>query len=121
MNEFFNNNKNTDKDIVEKRNYCSLCHMYPFVVTLFVAFVVRQCHYEFNTVFLKSCIVFCARPKEVDPIKLISLRQTSVSVALKIYDQQQRIKINRIRTSMTVTLSFFIKNIFIRYIVLLPQ
>ena len=49
----------------------------------FVAFVVRQCLYEFNRVFWKSCIVFCAKPKEVDPIKLISLRQTSVSIALK--------------------------------------
>ena len=30
----------------------------------------RQCHYEFNTVFRKSCNVLCAKPKEVDPIKL---------------------------------------------------
>ena len=30
----------------------------------------RQRHYEFNKVFGKSCIVFCAKPKEVDPIKL---------------------------------------------------
>ena len=43
----------------------------------------RQCHYEFNTVFQKSCIVFCAKPKEVYPIKLISLRQISVSIVLK--------------------------------------
>ena len=43
----------------------------------------RQCHYEFNTIFRKSCIVFCAKPREVDPIKLISLRQTSVLIALK--------------------------------------
>ena len=28
----------------------------------------RQCHYEFNTVFWKSCIVFCAEPKAIDPI-----------------------------------------------------
>ena len=30
----------------------------------------RQCHYEFNTVFRKSCNIFCAKPKEVDPIKV---------------------------------------------------
>ena len=30
----------------------------------------RNCHYEFNMVFRKSCIVFCAKPKEVNPIKL---------------------------------------------------
>ena len=33
--------------------------------------------------FEKSCIVFCAKPKEVDPIKLISLCRMSVSIALK--------------------------------------
>ena len=49
---------------------------------IFVAFVVRQCHYEFNTVFWKSCIVFCSKPKEVDPPKIISLQQKSVSIAL---------------------------------------
>ena len=27
-------------------------------------------YYDFNTVFWKLCIVFCAKPKEVDPIKL---------------------------------------------------
>ena len=32
-----------------------------------------QCHYVFNTVLCNSCIVFCAKPKEVDPIKPISL------------------------------------------------
>ena len=43
----------------------------------------RQCHFEFNTVFWKSCIIFCAKPNEVDPNKLISLRQVSLSIALK--------------------------------------
>ena len=52
-----------------KMPFCSLCR--------------RQCHYEFITVFLKSCTVFCVKPKEVDRIKLISLRQISVSIALK--------------------------------------
>ena len=32
---------------------------------------------------IKSCIVFCAKPKEVGPIELISLRQISLSIALK--------------------------------------
>ena len=41
----------------------------------------RQCHYEFNTVFCKSCIVFCAKPNVADPIKLISLQQISLSLA----------------------------------------
>ena len=31
----------------------------------------------------RSCIVFCAKLKEADPIELISLRQISVSIALK--------------------------------------
>ena len=58
---------------------------------IFVAFVE-----EFNKVFRKSCRAFCAKPKEVDPIKLISLRQINVSIALKYsyIIKQQRIKIN---------------------------
>ena len=43
----------------------------------------RQCHYEFNTVFWKSCIVFCAKPTEVNPIKLISLRPVRLSITVK--------------------------------------
>ena len=43
----------------------------------------RQCHYEFNTVFWKSCVVICAKPRKVDPITLISLRQISLWIALK--------------------------------------
>ena len=49
----------------------------------FYGFCRRQCYHEFNTVFWKSCIVFCVKPNEVDPIKLISLRQVSLSIALK--------------------------------------
>ena len=30
----------------------------------------RQCQYALNTVFRKSCNVFCAKLKEVQPIKL---------------------------------------------------
>ena len=33
--------------------------------------------------FEKSCNIICAKPKEVNPMKLISLRQISVSTALK--------------------------------------
>ena len=36
--------------------------------------------------FENHAIVFRAKPKEVYPIKRISLRQISVSVALKIYN-----------------------------------
>ena len=52
---------------------------------VFVAFIEDNAsHYEFNTVFRKSCIVFCAKPKEVDPIKLIShYDKKSVSITLK--------------------------------------
>ena len=45
----------------------------------------RQCHYEFNMVFRKSCNVFCAKPKEVDPIKL------GFSVTNKCFDTNQYI------------------------------
>ena len=37
----------------------------------------------------------------------------------QIYTLQQRVKINRIRASMIATLSFFIENVYNRYIVLL--
>ena len=53
--------------------------------------------------------------------------QTHISTTNKcfdstqMYDLQQRIKLNRIRASMIVTLSFFIENIYTRYIVLLVQ
>ena len=80
----------------------------------------RQCHYEFNTVFWKSCIICCAKLKEVDPIILISLQQVSLSIAIK-YIKQQRVKINRIRASLSATLSFFNENVYNRYIVLLAQ
>ena len=43
----------------------------------------RQCRYEFNTVSRKSYIVFCAKPKEVDPIRLNFPVTISVSISLK--------------------------------------
>ena len=39
------------------------------IVLIFLAFVEENAT-EFNTVFRKSCISFCAKPKEVNPIKL---------------------------------------------------
>ena len=51
-----------------KISFCGICR--------------RQYLYEFNTVFWKSCNI-CAKSKEIDPIKLISLRQISVSIALE--------------------------------------
>ena len=39
----------------------------------------------------------------------------------QMYNLQQRVKINRTRTSMIATLSFFIENVYNRYTVLLAQ
>ena len=47
----------------------SVCKCSP----IFCGICRRQCHYEFNTAFQKSCIVFCAKPKEEYPINPISL------------------------------------------------
>ena len=73
----------------------------------------RQCHYEFNTVFWKSCIVFCAKLKEVDPITLISLRQINVFDSIQPYNQQQRIKINRIWGHQWLQCLLFLLKIYI--------
>ena len=86
----------------------------------------RQCHYKFNTVYWKSCIVFCAKQKEVDRKKThFSMTNKSFdSTQLYnyiIYNWQQHIKINRIRTSMIATLSFLIENIYNRNNVPLVQ
>ena len=44
----------------------------------------RQCHYAFNTVFWKPCMVFCTKLKELDSIKLkFFLWQKSVLITLK--------------------------------------
>ena len=42
-----------------------------------------RCHYEFNMVCLKSCIVFCAKPKEVILIKI------NFSMTNKCFDSTQ--------------------------------
>ena len=46
----------------------------------------RQCHYEFNTVFCEACIVFCAKPKEIDPIRLNFYRTNKYFDSTQIYD-----------------------------------
>ena len=81
----------------------------------FCGICLRQCHYEFNTVFWTSCIVFCEKPKEKDPIKIISLRQINVSIALKYIINNS--VLNRIRAHFL----FFIENICNSYRVLLTQ
>ena len=54
------------------------------LVKVFVAFVEDNATMSSLRYFEKSCIIFCAKPKDVDPIKLISLRQKkSLSIALK--------------------------------------
>ena len=80
---------------------------------IFVAFIEDNTTMSSIRYFEKSCIVFCAKPKEVDPIKLISLLQISVSIALN--KLQQRIKINRIMASMatlsiSTAISFYWRN-----------
>ena len=52
----------------------------------FVAFVEDNTTMGSIRYFENHAIVFRAKPKEVYPIKLNSLRQISVSVALKIYN-----------------------------------
>ena len=54
-----------------------------FSKDVFVVFVEENATLSSIPYFEKSCIVFSAKPKEVDPIKPISLRQISVSIALK--------------------------------------
>ena len=46
-------------------------------------FVAKTMPLSVQYAILKSCIVFCAKTKEVDHIKLISVLQISVSLALK--------------------------------------
>ena len=57
--------------------------------------------------FEKSCIGFCAKPKEIDPIELIPLQQISGPIALKYRINNSGIKISRIRTMMIATLFFY--------------
>ena len=66
----------------------------------------RQCHFKFNMVFWKPCMLFCAKQKEVGPIKLISLRQISVSIAIK-YIINNSVWKYRIRSSIDDCHTFF--------------
>ena len=66
--------------LLDKMGFCGICR--------------RQCHYDFNTVFWKSCNVFCAKPKEVDPLKSISVWQISVSIVFKYIINKRSTKIN---------------------------
>ena len=50
---------------------------------VFVAFVEDNATMSSISYFENRVSYFSAKPKEVDPIKLISLRQTGVSIALK--------------------------------------
>ena len=50
---------------------------------LFVAFVKDNATMSSRRCFENHISYFCAKAKEVDPIKLISLLQISVSIALK--------------------------------------
>ena len=84
----------------------------------FVAFV--EDNATMCSILWKSCIVFCAKPKEVDPIELISLRQMSASVALKYIINNGVLKYTESGSSMIAT-PFFDKNIYNRYIVRLAQ
>ena len=69
------------------KNLLTLCMTIWLCVDFFPFKKCKPCengHFEFNTVFWKSCIVFCAKPKEVDQsIKLISLWQIGILIALK--------------------------------------
>ena len=57
------------KKLKEDKRIKILCSFMQFC-TLTTMFLCRkQCHYEFNTAFQNSCIVFCAKPKEVDLMK----------------------------------------------------
>ena len=55
-----------EKCMAEKNCTIAICFK-KFHVIFFCGICRRQCHYEFNTVFWKSRMVFFAKPKEVDP------------------------------------------------------
>ena len=63
-------------------------------------------HYLFNTVFLKSCKVFCAKPKEAGPINLNFCLTNKRFDITQIYNPQRNIEINLIRASIVGILSF---------------
>ena len=65
-------------------SYLTHSWSYPQVfIQYFCGVCLRQCHYKFNTVFRKSCNVFCAKPKEVERIEL------NFSMTNKCFDTTQ--------------------------------
>ena len=89
-----------------------LCTGYVFLQrVIFVSFVENNATMSSIRYFENH--IFCAKAKEVDPIKLISLGQISVSIALKNVINNN--VLNRIRSSVIST-PFFIENIYNRYI-----
>ena len=59
------------------------CFSSETTLSVFVAFVAENATLSSKGYFENHISSFCAKPKEVDPIKLISLRQISVSIAHK--------------------------------------
>ena len=70
--------------------YMELLFLYLF--PYFYDICQRQCHYEFNMAFCKSCIVFCAKPKEVDPTKLIFSMTNNCFDCTQIYNLHQLLR-----------------------------
>ena len=67
-------------------------------------------------VFRKSCKVFCAKPKEVDPIKLNFSMTNKCLSTIQICNEKQSIKMNWNRASIIGKPLFLIENISSRYI-----
>ena len=94
---------------------------FPALSVRFCGICRRQYHYDFNTVFRKLCYVFCAKPKEVDPIKLNFSMTNKCFDTTQIYNLQRSIKINWTR-ALAIGISFLsIENISTRYNILLAQ
>ena len=67
----------------------------------------RQCHFEFSTVFWKPWIVFCTKPKEVDPINLNVSTTNKCFDSTQIYNYEPNIEINWMSASIIGVLFFF--------------
>ena len=90
-----------------------LCHIVPFV-----------CHYIFVAFVEDNTTMSSVRYFEKHASYFVHTHFSTTNKSFgstKIYNEQQRVKINRIRASMIATLSFFIENVYNRYIVLLSQ
>ena len=75
----------------------------------FLPLWITFCHFQTWNCRLQSLWVWKSLKFDVwERVKLISLKEVSVSVALK-YNSQQHIKINRIRALMTATFSILMK------------